>query len=283
MLGWPDGPAFRSCSEARCQGVLAICAGVILRLEHSPSDCLCFSVYFFQLLGAAVHNIFITQLMDWKPSNPAPVRLLNFILRALGTKMQLVSPYRSGSMTNTEQRMNLFHLVSQVLISGIPGDLIELGSERGQTAVLFSKVMSGHGSDRRLHLYTIFENDDALQSLHRNFANVGEPVPELHVGLVQETLPSQLPEKISFAHIDLGSKVAGDVKALILHCLKHVYPRLQKGGICVFQDYCDPSVLDSWNPWPGIKAACDEFFADKPEKVSIMYAGWYSHGYVRKL
>ena len=230
-----------------------------------------------------MHNLFITQWMDWKPSNPAPVRLLNAVLRALGTKMQLVSPYRSGSMTNTEQRMNLFHVVSHVLNCGVEGDLVELGSERGQTAVLFSKVISGHGFDRRLHLYTIFENDDALQSIHRNFAKVGERLPELHIGLVQETLPSQLPEKICFAHIDLGSKVAGDVKALILHCLTHVYPRLQKGGICVVQDYCDPALLDSWNPWPGIKAACDEFFADKPEKVSVMYAGWYSHGFVRKL
>lgn len=229
-----------------------------------------------------MHNVFITEWMDWRPRGRFPLRVVNGFLRLLGTRLRLRSPYDSGSMTNTEQRMNLFHVVQQVLRSGVPGDLVELGSERGHTAVLFSKVASQLAPDRRLHLYTIFENDDALESLKRNFRTVGEPLPELHIGLVQDTLPRELPQTIAFAHIDLGSTVAGDVKALILHCLQQLYPRLAPGAVCVIQDYCDSSVLDSWNPWPGIKAACDEFLADKPEQMEVMYAGWYSHGCLRK-
>jgi hypothetical protein len=33
---------------------------------------------------------------------------------------------------------------------------------------------------------------------------------------------------------------------------------------------------------PGVKRATDQFFADKPEKVSLLYAGEYSNGYFRK-
>ena len=33
---------------------------------------------------------------------------------------------------------------------------------------------------------------------------------------------------------------------------------------------------------PGVKRATDEFFADKPEHVSVLYANEYSNGYFRK-
>ena len=33
---------------------------------------------------------------------------------------------------------------------------------------------------------------------------------------------------------------------------------------------------------PGVKKACDEFLADKPESVSVLYSGHYTTGYFRK-
>jgi O-methyltransferase len=64
--------------------------------------------------------------------------------------------------------------------------------------------------------------------------------------------------------------------------LQHTYPRLPPGAVCVIDDYCDPSFSD-WNFLPGVKKACDEFFADKPEKVAPLYAGFAAQGYFRKL
>jgi O-methyltransferase len=52
--------------------------------------------------------------------------------------------------------------------------------------------------------------------------------------------------------------------------------------VCVIDDYCDPEFSD-WNFLPGVKKACDEFFADKPEKVATLYAGFAAQGYFRKL
>ena len=34
---------------------------------------------------------------------------------------------------------------------------------------------------------------------------------------------------------------------------------------------------------PGVKQACDEFFKDKPEKVSVLISGFERHGYFRKI
>jgi len=65
--------------------------------------------------------------------------------------------------------------------------------------------------------------------------------------------------------------------------LEHVYPRLSRGAICVIDDYADPDAYpEAWNKLPGVKQACDEFFADKPEKVSFIYSADMSHGYFRK-
>jgi O-methyltransferase len=230
-----------------------------------------------------MHNVFITELMDWKPRDRSKaVRLVNRVLEAVGSRARLVTPRSTGMMTNTEQRMNLFHLVRQVLVYGVPGDLVDLGCYLGQTGVLFAKVMAEYDPERRLHTYDVFSDPETLRIARENFKSVGGRMPEIHKGWLKDLLPGELPDSICFAQIDVGSKTAGDVKALVLLCLEHVYPRLSKGAVCVLQDYCDPSVADTWNPWPGVKAAADQFFADKPESVSVLYAGYYTHGFIRK-
>jgi len=186
-------------------------------------------------------------------------------------------------MTNIEQRMNLFHLIRQVLVYGVPGDLVDLGCALGQTGRLFGILIAEYAPERRLHTYDVFSGGaDQILAIRKNFESVGARVPEIHKGWIQDTLPKELPEKICFAHIDVGHEKAGDVKSLVLHCLKSVYPRLSKGAVCVLQDYCDRSVTDSWDPWPGVKAAADEFLADKPESVSVLYASFLSHGFFMK-
>lgn len=102
-------------------------------------------------------------------------------------------------------------------------------------------------------------------------------MPKIHEGWFADILPTQLPDKISFAHLD------GDFYSSILESLIYVYPRLSKGAVVVIDDYCDPKQLDANNILPGVKKACDEFFKDKKEKVSVLVAGCEAHGYFRKL
>jgi O-methyltransferase len=198
-------------------------------------------------------------------------------------------------MTSVEQRVNIFHLAMQVLVYEVPGTIVELGCHAGQIAVLLQKLIQAYAPERGLHVYDSFEGlpdktgEDGRtpfnkgwlctteEQLKQSFREYGLPLPTIHRGWFDETLPTGLPDRIAFAHLD------GDFYRSILVSLEHVYPRLSRNAVCVIDDYCDPAISSNgWNALPGVKRACDEFFADKPERVYALYAGPYSHGFFRK-
>lgn len=242
-------------------------------------------------------NFFITQWFNWKPPKVSRrVEQINRVLGKLGCWTSLQPPRKINDMTNVEQRMNLYHLVSQVLAYGVPGDLVELGCNEGKSSAMIQKIIDQYDPARRLHVYDSFEGLPALEArdgdtpyyqgqlktnretLTENFQKYGLRLPEIHKGWFEETLPTGLPERISFAYLD------GDLYESIKVSLLHVYPRLSSGAICLIDDYADPSIYpEAWNLLPGVKQACDEFFADKPERISFIYSAEMSHGYFRKI
>lgn len=242
-----------------------------------------------------MENHFLTEYFDWKPKRPTLLdKVINKAMRKLGVAYR-AGPY-SGQMTSIEQRMNIFHLAMQVLVYQVPGEVVELGCYSGQTAVLLQKVLQRFAPDRHLHVYDSFEGlpdksdkDGATAfskgwlsttegKLRHNFQLYGLPLPIIHRGWFEDTLPTQLPDRIAFAHLD------GDFYSSILVSLEHVYPRLSRNAVCVVDDYCDLAVDPrGWNALPGVKKACDEFFRDKPEKVSSLYSGPCAHGFFRKM
>jgi O-methyltransferase len=200
----------------------------------------------------------------------------------------------SGVMTNIEQRINMYHLVGQVLAYGVEGDFVELGCNTGDSSILITKLLRAYNSDKKLAVYDSFEglppakaidgdfykegycktNEDVLRN---NFKTYNLPVPEIHKGWFQDTLPNGLPERIAFAYLD------GDFYDSILISLQYVYPKLTPGAVCLIDDYCDPQINPKgWNRLPGVKKACDEYLADKPEKMEFIYSGPYSHAFFRK-
>ena len=256
-----------------------------------------------------MNNFFITEYFDWKPKRVSYLdRILSRGLARLGFQNKvylaaaiddLVEKIRgkptaqveSGIMTNVEQRMNMYHLVSQVLFYDVEGDLVELGCNNGQSSVLIQQLIVESKKPKILHLYDSFEGLPALGDsdgvsyregelkttddvVRHNFKKYGLSLPQIHKGWFSDTLPHELPEKICFAYLD------GDLYESILISLKYVYPKLSKGAICLIDDYCDPEIYPrGWNLLPGV----DEFFADKPEKIDYIYSGSYSHGCFRKL
>lgn len=79
-----------------------------------------------------METFFITQWFNWTIGRPSRwVELANMILKKLGFYARLQSLFYFGVMTNLEQRINLYHLVSHVLFYGVPGDLVELGCNEG--------------------------------------------------------------------------------------------------------------------------------------------------------
>ncbi|MGH6846138.1 MAG: TylF/MycF/NovP-related O-methyltransferase [Methylocella sp.] len=258
-------------------------------------------------------NFFITKYFDWKIKRVTYVdRMINLGLRSLGVSYRVYSsdaidglvkrilgrpvyPFRSGLMTNIEQRINMFHLVSQVLSYDVEGDFVELGCNEGQSSVLIQELITNFNKTKTLHLYDSFEGLPALSNcdgssyregglettedvVRRNFNKYKLKLPEIHKGWFKDTLPYDLPEAICFAYLD------GDLYDSTLIGLKYVYPKMTKGAICLIDDYCDPEINpEGWNYLPGVKKACDEFLADKPEIIDYIYSGYYSHGFFRKM
>jgi O-methyltransferase len=260
-------------------------------------------------------NFFITQYFDWNVRRHSLVdRAVNRVLAKIGLRAQFnasfildqidafatrlekrpISPLQSGRLSNIEKRINLYHLVSQVLAYGVEGDLVELGCNTGESSVLIHKVMQLYNSDKKFSVYDSFEGLPPLKPvdghaykagqlktsedvLRDNFRKLGLQLPEIHRGWFEDTLPNGLPNKICFAYLD------GDLYDSILISLEHVYEKLTKGAICLIDDYSDPSINPvGWNKLPGVKKACDEFLSDKPEKMAPIYAGEYAHGFFRK-
>jgi O-methyltransferase len=257
-------------------------------------------------------NFFITEYFDWRIKRVSLLdRLTSRVLSKLLGKTEFRSadffddiytrltgnsiiPSTSGVMTNIEQRMNMYHLVSQVLAYGVEGDFVELGCNTGDSSILITKLLQTYNSDKKFSVYDSFEGlpaakpiDGAIYKegycrtsedvLKENFRAHKLPIPEIHKGWFQDTLPSGLPERISFAYLD------GDFYDSIMVSLQYVYPKLTPGAVCLIDDYCDPQINPKgWNRLPGVKKACDEYLVDKPEKMEFIYSGIYSHAFFRK-
>lgn len=191
-------------------------------------------------------------------------------------------------MSSREHRMNFAHLLDQVIAFNVPGDVVEIGSYNGQTALFFQSILQDVGSTKPLHLYDDFRtlriDPDPLATLKARFGRHKRALPLIHQGDIFDTLPSQLPERIAFAHIDCGSGLPNEQhRDLILHALRAVYPRMAPNAVGVLMDYHDPAhTLFGADSNPGVKMACDAFFADKPERMSTVYGGYYSQGFFRK-
>ncbi|MGH9434852.1 MAG: hypothetical protein ACRD06_02495 [Terriglobia bacterium] len=234
-------------------------------------------------------NLFITRHFDWALHSRGRVRLFNLLLRRLGYTAQFVSGAATGAMSSVEQRINIYHLVSQLLVFGVPGDIVEFGSLEGQSAALLRMIADQYDAARPLHVFDAFM-DPPLERLVENFHQLGLVLPVIHQGLLADTI-DELPERICFAYIDLGPvpdikqgpgvSHAGLSDAIRL-ALGQVYPRISAGGIILLQDYRLPGQIGALDPNPQVREVADAFFEGKPESLVSVHGGPYAHAFVRK-
>jgi O-methyltransferase len=143
----------------------------------------------------------------------------------------------------------------------LDGDIVEFGCYVGNTTKLISCI-----TNKQIHVYDsfqglpqTFENHGGemkvlSQQFVDNFKIDGIRLPVINEGWFNEINPEQLPNKISFAHLD------GDLYESTLQPLHLIYNRMVSGGVILIDDY---EAVD----WPGVKTAVIEFFTDKPETV----------------
>lgn len=198
-------------------------------------------------------------------------------------------------MMSLDSLGNIYWGLSHLLELGLAGDVVELGCHAGYTSIYLQTIIAHTDPDRRLHVYDSFEGlpkpgprDGTYfsagelrvgpQDLTATFDAWGLRHPVVHAGWFEDTLPAGLPDKIAFGLLD------ADFYESTLVGLRHVWPRVVPGGIVMIDDYCDPHE----NPWawpemPGVKAACDEFFANTRERlVTLVGCGSMACAYVRK-
>lgn len=181
-------------------------------------------------------------------------------------------------LSDIDRLVNIYHLLSQVLVFHVPGDIVELGCHQGKTSVFLRMLIDHYDAERELHVYDSFSGlpkqgkydtylmDDncmaSIQQLQETFTRWHVELPIIHKGWFQETLPQLLPERIAFAYLD------GDFYDSILVSLRYVYPRLTNNAVVIIDDYCDPGRNpNAWDGPPGPKKACDDFFQTNQKKL----------------
>ncbi len=245
-------------------------------------------------------NAFIATSFDWDHRSPvAWQRFANKVFCKLGISARLTPA--AGDMANVESRMNLFHLLQHTLIEKVPGDVVDLGCNAGDSTIVMQQVTCKIDPSKQVHAFDSFEglpklsgsdiNDGvygegymaaSLELFKNKFHSLGLKQPHTHKGWFEETVPKDLPDRISFALFD------GDLYESTRHILPHVYERMVPGAIGMIAVYYDEKIysrkgVSQGYRSPGVKRATDEFFMDKPENVSVLYANEYSNGYFRKL
>jgi O-methyltransferase len=173
------------------------------------------------------------------------------------------------SLLTPEARYYFYSLATEA--AGLSGSVAECGVYRGGTAKLLLNIFN----DRELLLFDTFQGmpeTDASKDLHRegDFADTSLENVKAYVGaqnnvtfvpgLIPETLAPYSGRTFCFVHVDL------DIYAPIRSACEFFYPRLEPGGIMLFDDYGFPSC-------PGARLAVDEFFADKPANPVVLSTG----------
>jgi hypothetical protein len=162
----------------------------------------------------------------------------------------------------------------------VPGDVVECGVWRGGQMMMAALTLAAHGdTDRKIYLYDTFSMTWEPASSHDAFiyhpdvplvAEAGSPelaagtsvetvmanlgttgYPNANVvpvkGLVQETIPATMPERIALLRLDT------DLYESTYHSLVHLYPRLVSGGVLIIDDY---------GKFVGANRAVDQYFEE---------------------
>ncbi len=200
---------------------------------------------------------------------------------------ELWARVESYTMISMERAYALYSAVDYIVKAGIPGDFVECGVWKGGAAMLMAlTLLQMNTADRRLFLFDTFQgmtpptekdkvawSGQAVQEKweqdkrgeKNNFGWWAVPrhevIQNLHTtgypdsriitveGDVKQTIPDQSSENIALLRLDT------DWYESTLHELKHLYPKLQPGGVLLLDDY---------GHFTGARKAVDEYFSETP-------------------
>lgn len=157
--------------------------------------------------------------------------------------------------------------------AALPGEVAEVGVYKGGTAKLLARVFKG--ARKTVHLFDTFAGmplSDSARDTYKegdfgdtSFDSVKTFLTDCdNIRIYKGVFPLEpnpvRDKTFCMVHVD------ADIYRSVKDCCEFFYPRLEKGGVMLFDDYGFPLC-------PGAKAAVDEFFADKPEKPIYLPTG----------
>lgn len=168
---------------------------------------------------------------------------------------------------NTQRRWALWQMIR--LVADIPGDTAECGVFAGASSYLICRSSENSSHTRTHFLFDSFEGLSAPSAVDGNYWKKGGLACNLetakknlgsftntswHKGWIPETFDEVAQRSFAFVHIDV------DLYQPTRDSIRFFYPRMNKGGIIVCDDY-------GFRSCPGATLAVDEFLAGKPEKM----------------
>jgi O-methyltransferase len=162
----------------------------------------------------------------------------------------------------------------------VAGDIVECGVWRGGSMMMAALTLAAHAdTNRKIYLYDTFaltwetpSSQDAVvyhpdapldpdvgsatlaqgtsvEAVMANLGTTGYPIANVVPvkGLVQETIPATMPERIALLRLDT------DLYESTYHELVHLYPRLVSGGVLIIDDY---------GKFAGATRAVDQYFEE---------------------
>jgi O-methyltransferase len=216
-------------------------------------------------------------LVPYRPDDPSR---LDAIRDLSPEELAIAAKIRPFTMTSLERIAALINAVTYLSNNKIEGDIAECGVWRGGSMMAVALTLKALGdSNRSLYLFDTFEgmppptdhdmtNDGvsaqiqlgrdrkgrgiwceaSLEDVQANLASTGYPPERIHFvrGKVEETIPATLPGHLALLRLDT------DWYESTRHELTHLYPRLDRNGVLIIDDY---------GHWQGAKKAVDEYFA----------------------
>jgi len=175
---------------------------------------------------------------------------------------------------NSDRRWMVLQLVR--LTSSLEGDTAECGVFQGAGSELILRATGGTDSLRPHHLFDSFEGlsqpgerdgghwspGDLACAEDVVAGNLSAWKARLvfHKGWIPETFRLSESTRFRFVHVDV------DLYEPTRDAIAWFYSRLVPGGIFVCDDY-------GFTTCPGATSACNEFLADKPEKMIALCSG----------
>ena len=179
-----------------------------------------------------------------------------------------------GSRDDTHELLSLqsywYLYVSVKRCLKVAGEFWECGVYRGGSAQFIREAAPG----KVLRLFDTFcgmpqcdperdpvhaKGDFDDTSLERVKTRVGVFAVDYHKGDIPATFEGLEDKKIAFAHVDV------DIYKSVKDCCEFIWPRLEQGGMILFDDYGHPTC-------PGARLAVDEYFDGVTVPVNL-YTG----------